>query len=87
MVNIIKKTKNTKRDLIWIIPLILIGLCIGVVAALHISMTAAVTNIGLSETIFHIVLSMMVLKIGFDMASKGFRELQEVFKNGKITMG
>lgn len=74
------KKKNTKWDLIWIIPEIIGSIAIGVSAALHISHIPSQEVIGLMEWVFQIGLVMVVLGVGFKVLGHSCEELKGVLR-------
>ncbi len=75
------KKKNTKLDLIWIIPEIVGSVAIGVAAALHISKIQPYIVIGFMEWVFQIGLVMVVLGVGFKGIGHSCDELKEALHN------
>jgi len=73
-----KKDKNTKYDLIWIIPEIIGSLGICYVALSHIGL---LSGIGYSEWIFQLCLAMtVIISIGLPCFSMGMNELKKIIK-------
>lgn len=77
------KDKNSKWDLIWIIPEIIGSISIGLAAALHIKHIPSYEIIGLMEWIFQISLVLIVLGLGFKAIGHSTEELKKVF-NGMV---
>lgn len=77
--------KNTKIDMIWIIPEILGGL--GIAAAGAVKMINTLKNIDgvpILEWLFYSTLGMIVLEYGITFLSVGVKELILVFRKDEL---
>ena len=75
-----KKKKNSKWDLSWIIPEIIGSIGITVAGALHISHIPSHEIIGLMEWIYELGLVMLVIGIGFKYFGHSTEELMGAIK-------
>lgn len=72
--------KNTKWDLVWILPEIIGGLGVLASALWYLSNMDSLEIVGTMMWIFHVVLVVIVLKEGLAWTRQGTDELTEVFK-------
>ena len=76
-------SKNTKWDLIWIIPEIIGSIAIPLSAALHIQHIPSHEVIGLMGWIYQLALVMVVLYLGGIVFGHAIEEFKEVIKNAR----
>lgn len=72
------KSTITKNDLIWIIPELIGSIAIAIIGAIHIDNIPPIAIIGLTEWIFQIALSGVVIKFGFKGVGHSTDELKRL---------
>lgn len=71
------KKKNSKWDLIWIIPYIIGGVVIAISGVYYLIKVAMYYIYNLMLFAFHLGLTLLVINFGFELIGKAIDELRE----------